>query len=76
VLSESLIEQQVEEAVMESTVQYWKSVWGALERYWRPMCVRVGKVQAGCAENFIWRKPYPIPDVAGVSEAFETQNVW
>ena len=38
VLSEWLIEQQVEEVVMESTAQYWKPVWGALERYWRPMC--------------------------------------
>jgi transposase len=38
VLSEWLIEQQVEEVVMESTAQYWKPVWGALERYWKPMC--------------------------------------
>src|SRR6201987_3315538 len=37
-LSEWLIEQQVDEVVMESTSQYWKPVWGALERYWRPMC--------------------------------------
>jgi transposase len=22
---------------MESTAQYWKPVWGALERYWKPM---------------------------------------
>lgn len=35
-LSEWLSEQQVEEIVMESTAQYWKPVWGALERYWRP----------------------------------------
>ena len=34
VLSEWLIEQQVQEAVMESTAQYWKPVWEALERYW------------------------------------------
>jgi hypothetical protein len=33
VLSEWLIEQQVEEVVMESTAQYWKPVWGALERF-------------------------------------------
>ena len=33
-----LIEQPVEEVVMESTAQYWKPVWGALERYWRPIC--------------------------------------
>jgi len=22
---------------MESTAQYWKPVWGALERYWKPI---------------------------------------
>jgi transposase len=38
VLSEWLIEQQVQEAVMESTAQYWKPVWEALERYWKPIC--------------------------------------
>lgn len=37
-LSEWLIVQQVEEAVMESTAQYWKPVWEALERYWKPRC--------------------------------------
>jgi transposase len=37
-LAEWLIERQVEEAVMESTAQYWKPVWGALERYWKPSC--------------------------------------
>src|SRR5437868_15450495 len=35
-LSEWLIEQQVEEVVMESTAQYWKPGWGALEQYWKP----------------------------------------
>jgi transposase len=38
VLSEWLTEQQVEEVVMESTAQYWKPVWGALERGWKPVC--------------------------------------
>jgi transposase len=33
-----LVEQQVQEVVMESTAQYWKPVWGALERYWKPIC--------------------------------------
>ena len=37
-LSEWLIEQQVEEVVMESTAQYWQPVWGAVERYWKPTC--------------------------------------
>ena len=37
-LAEWLLAQMVEEAVMESTAQYWKPVWGALERYWKPRC--------------------------------------
>ena len=32
-----LLEREVEEAVMESTAQYWKPVWEALERYWKPL---------------------------------------
>jgi transposase len=32
-----LIEQEAEEVVMESTAQYWKPVWDALERYWKPI---------------------------------------
>ena len=36
-LADWLVAQQVEEVVMESTAQYWKPVWGALERFWRPV---------------------------------------
>ena len=36
-LAEWLIEQEVVEVVMESTAQYWQPVWGALERYCRPI---------------------------------------
>jgi len=35
-LSEWLVEQQVEEGVMESTAPYWKPLWSARERYWKP----------------------------------------
>jgi len=35
-LAEWLVAQEVDEVVMESTAQYWKPVWGALERYWQP----------------------------------------
>jgi transposase len=35
-LAEWLVELGVEEVVMESTGQYWKPVWVALERYWKP----------------------------------------
>jgi transposase len=36
-LAEWLLEQEAEEVVMESTAQYWKPVWQALERYWKPI---------------------------------------
>jgi transposase len=32
-----LLEQEAEEAVMESTAQYWRPVWEALEQYWKPL---------------------------------------
>jgi hypothetical protein len=38
VLSEWLIEQQVEEVVLESTAQYWKPVCEALELSWKTTC--------------------------------------
>jgi transposase len=37
-MAEWLHEQVVEEVVMESTAQYWKPVWEALERFWKPAC--------------------------------------
>jgi hypothetical protein len=44
-LADWLAEQEVEEVVMESTAQYWRPVWEALERYWRPR--RRGREDAG-----------------------------
>jgi len=35
-LAEWLVEREVEEVVMESTAQYWRPVWEALERSWKP----------------------------------------
>ena len=35
-LAEWLVEREVEEIVMESTAQYWRPVWEALERFWQP----------------------------------------
>ena len=46
-LAEWLLEQQVEEVAMESTAQYWKPVWGMLERQplqYGSVQVRVGIV--------------------------------
>jgi transposase len=33
-----LLDEGVEEVVMESTAQYWRPVWEALEMYWKPIC--------------------------------------
>jgi transposase len=37
-LADWLVEREVDEVVMESTAQYWRPVWGALERHWKPAC--------------------------------------
>jgi transposase len=36
VLAQWLVQREIEEVVMESTAQYWKPVWGMLERHWKP----------------------------------------
>jgi transposase len=36
VLADWFAERDVEEVVMESTAQYWRPVWDALERHWQP----------------------------------------
>jgi transposase len=38
ILAAWLIEREVQEAVMESTAQYWKPVWKVLERNWKAVC--------------------------------------
>lgn len=39
-LCEWLIEEKIQEVVMESTAQYWRPVWQALEQYWKAECQR------------------------------------
>jgi transposase len=40
-MAEWFVEREVEEVVMESTAQYWRPVWDALERHWQPTrCTR------------------------------------
>jgi transposase len=43
-LAEWLVEREVDEVVMESTAQYWRPVWEALERAWQP---RIRQAQRG-----------------------------
>lgn len=37
-LARQFAEQGIQEVVMESTAQYWKPVWEALELHWQPVC--------------------------------------
>src|SRR3954470_21848743 len=46
-LTEWFLENGVEEVVMESTAQYWRPVWDALERDWQP--TQRARVDAGPA---------------------------
>src|SRR5213593_2590657 len=41
-LADWLVAEQVEEVVMESTAQYWRPVWAALEQRWRPKRLQAG----------------------------------
>jgi len=59
-----LLEQEVEEVVMESTAQYWKPVWGALESI-GSRSVRNGKEPSGGLERYILRRRSPIAGSAG-----------
>src|SRR6185436_11683644 len=57
-LADWLAEHEVEEVVMESTAQYWRPVWEALEQHWRPR-------RRGLRARSIWPKRNRIVDAAG-----------
>ncbi len=42
-LADWLAAEEVEEVVMESTAQYWRPVWAALEQRWRPKRLQEGR---------------------------------
>ena len=54
---------------MESTAQYWKPVWEALERYWQPAC-ESSPGQSPCREACIWRRRSRIVRGAGRKNDF------
>jgi hypothetical protein len=74
-LANWLIEQQVEEVVMESTAQYWKPVWGALEQYWKPTGQK-RELPARCQERSIWRRHNRIAVPVGARRIFLMPNAW
>src|SRR5512147_1330267 len=49
-LAQWLDQEEVEEVVMESTAQYWRPVWGALEQYWQPKRRQREGATAGCGK--------------------------
>ena len=74
-LAEWLVEREVEEVVMESTAQYWRPVWEALERYWRPKR-RTRADAARCPARCTSHKRNRIGAPAGARGTFRMRNVW
>ncbi|MGA2097475.1 MAG: hypothetical protein ABSH39_14335 [Candidatus Acidiferrum sp.] len=70
-----LLEQEVEEAVMESTAQYWKPVWEELERHWKPLARR-RKAQVGDRERCIWHRRNQIADGGDAKGISQMPNAW
>ena len=61
-LADWLSERQVDEVVMESTAQYWRPVWAALERHWMPRA----RARAGLASNWPAPRRRSFPRSAGI----------
>ncbi len=74
-LAQWLVQQEVEEVVMESTAQYWKPVWGTLERYWQPARQK-RRGPARCAVRCTCAKPKATTDRVGERTISGTANEW
>ena len=70
-----LVERQVDEVVMESTAQYWRPVWEALELHWRPQR-RHRDGASPCRGRSTSHKHNPIAAPAVERRTFLTPNVW
>ena len=70
-----LLEQEAEEVVMESTAQYWKPVWGALERYWKPLREKREGARRS-PERCIWRRRSPTAGDGGARRISPMPNAW
>ena len=70
-----LVAREVEEVVMESTAQYWRPVWEALERYWQPRRRQrdgAGPRPARCT----WRRRSRMRGRAAGRRIFRMRNGW
>jgi hypothetical protein len=73
-LSQWLVEQQVEEIVMEPR----RNTGNRCGAHWNGTgnrAVKIGKVPAKCQAHFTWRRRCPIADGAGARKTFAMQNV-
>jgi len=69
-----LVEREVEEVVMESTAQYWRPVWEALELHWRPKR-RTRDGASPISGTLISHKRSRIAGPAAARRIFRTRNV-
>ncbi len=74
-LADWLVEREVEEVVMESTAQYWRPVWEALEQHWRPKR-RTRDGASPLSGTLHLHKRSRIAGRAAASRTFLTRNVW
>ena len=74
-LADWLVEREVEEVVMESTAQYWRPVWEALERHWRPRR-RARDSAPGSRARSISPKRNRIAGPAAARRTSPTRNGW
>jgi hypothetical protein len=64
-----LVAPEVEEVVMESTAQYWRPVWEALEQHWRPP-------RRACRARSLSHKRNRIAGPAAARRTFRMPNGW
>ncbi len=74
-LADWLVEHEVEEVVMESTAQYWRPVWEALEQHCDPDAGRA-TARRGSRARSIWRKRNRIAGPAVARRTFPTRSGW
>lgn len=52
-LAQWLIEREVQEAVLESTAQYWRPVWAALEQFWMPVMQKQAGAETAAGKLYL-----------------------
>jgi transposase len=73
-LADWLVEQKVEEVVMESTAQYWRPVWEALEQHWRPRRRQREGARPRWQARCTWRRRSRIEERAGARRIYRERS--